>query len=432
MYRIENGVRRVLPYFSQSQVYAKGRWYNRTVVDVLSQELSFTKDKLQRDIQLENLYVVRTSKNGKDQVHIRGWSQLLELKLQNKDLVLYTQHRHEPNVPHDPAYYDNINYCRDTSKFPSQSKTKIQIVYEDDEIMVIDKPSGIPCHPVRNYNHNTILGIIKHDTGLPMIHNCHRLDKGTSGILILAKTKAAASKYPTIIEQEKKYTTKEYLARVEGDFPQDEFMIRCPVFAINTADGRSLHSNTLPTDTATIFKKVCYSKQLNQSIVMCTAVTGKMHQIRIHLRLAGHPIVNDLHYNNIRENNNKVLQLKNRIETDIYERLFDKYPIFKHRLTVANNEERPVDAIDLQLETEYTTDSHIKNSVDELRKTKLQYLALLKQNGDICNICQQELYDDDRDLGDQQIWLHSYRYSYEKDGDIIFKFETALPSWCNI
>ncbi|KAG7195313.1 uncharacterized protein KQ657_003841 [Scheffersomyces spartinae] len=433
VYSIENGVRRVLPYFHQTKVYAKGRWLNQTVVDVLSKELSYSRERLKRDIHQEQLYVVRTSKDGTEEVLHKGWDQLLDLKLRNKDLVLYTQHRHEPNVPHDTGYFDDEN-CNHNSTFPSQCKTKMKIVYEDDEIMVIDKPSGIPCHPVRKYNHNTILGIIKNETGLDFLHNCHRLDKGTSGILILAKTKGAASKYPRIIEREKKYTTKQYLARVEGDFPENEFMIRCPVFALNTADGRILHSNNniLPTDTATVFKRVSYNKNLNQSIVMCTAVTGKMHQIRIHLRLTGHPIVNDLHYNNIRENNNVVLTLKNKIETAIYEILFAKYPHFKERLNVADATDNVVSTIDLQLETEFKIDPTITKLVDRLKQTKLQHLSSLKLNGDICEVCQQELVDDDLDLADQQIWLHSYQYSYVKDGDEIFNYKTALPSWCNI
>ena len=86
-----------------------------------------------------------------------------------KDIICHTKHRHEPPIP----WHNDI----------------IKLVYEDDEILVVDKPSGIPTHPTGNYYFNSLSEIIKQQLNMDSIWTCHRLDKVTSGVLVLAKTK---------------------------------------------------------------------------------------------------------------------------------------------------------------------------------------------------------------------------------------------------
>lgn len=85
---------------------------------------------------------------------------------QNNDFLRNTVHRHEPPVTAQP----------------------IQILVEDDEVVVVDKPSSLPVHPCGRFRHNTVIFILGKEHNLKELHTIHRLDRMTSGVLMFAKT----------------------------------------------------------------------------------------------------------------------------------------------------------------------------------------------------------------------------------------------------
>lgn len=106
---------------------------------------------------------------------VGGWTGWIQANhsypLQNNDFLRNTVHRHEPPVTAQP----------------------IRILAEDEEVVVVDKPSSLPVHPCGRFRHNTVIFILGKEHGLRELHTLHRLDRMTSGVLMFAKT-AAVSK----------------------------------------------------------------------------------------------------------------------------------------------------------------------------------------------------------------------------------------------
>lgn len=194
-----------------------------------------------------------------------------------------------------------------------------RIIYEDDVLFVIDKPPNLPVHPAGRYFFNTLLVHLRtqgHQNPLKAGREyflVHRIDKETSGILVLAKDKGVCTHLTRQFAQRK--TEKRYLAIVHG-IPPENFTIDLPMrksstsvvdlkmevvreakdawgFATETAlDGNPLQ----PAHTD--FKKISVhtTPQGTFTLVDCFPKTGRQHQIRVHLEAAGHPIVGDKLY----------------------------------------------------------------------------------------------------------------------------------------
>jgi len=97
----------------------------------------------------------------------------LDYKLRDNDRIVHQVHRRETPV----------------------IDSRIKVLYEDDEIVAVDKPSSMPVHEVGNFKYNTLMGIMKEEMGYKGLKCVHRLDKQTSGIVFLAKTDATANKF---------------------------------------------------------------------------------------------------------------------------------------------------------------------------------------------------------------------------------------------
>ncbi len=175
------------------------------------------------------------------------------------------------------------------------------ILFEDENLFVINKPPQLPVHPAGRYFFNTLLTHLKtqgHKTPLNADQDyylVHRIDKETSGVLVLAKNKAAC----THITQQfaDRTTLKRYIAIVRGHCPES--------FSIDVALHRATHSlislKMVPTSLSegglpsfTSFKRLQIAG--DYSLVECFPKTGRQHQIRVHLEAAGHPIVGDKLY----------------------------------------------------------------------------------------------------------------------------------------
>ncbi|MBD5405872.1 RluA family pseudouridine synthase [bacterium] len=189
------------------------------------------------------------------------------------------------------------------------------IIYEDDEIIVLNKPSGIAAQGGT--------GIAKHiDTliniALPQYNNSlrltHRIDKETSGILVIAKNYESANKITTMFKEKK--IKKTYLALVYGNFDDNkkEGTIKIPILIEEENDtNKKQNLKSAITDY-----KVLDEAFGTLSFVKLSPLTGRRHQLRIHLSKMGHPIIGDFKYGL----SNEFSKLKDSFEIDIPRKLY--------------------------------------------------------------------------------------------------------------
>ncbi len=167
----------------------------------------------------------------------------------------------------------------------------IDIVYQDDELVVVNKPSGLLTVPGRLAEHQDCLQN-RVQCVLPTATIVHRLDMATSGILLMALNKAA---HVSISRQfEKRQTKKRYLARVFGKISTQEGVIEQPLICDwpNRPKQKIDHKNGK--------KALTHYQVLNSTdestLVQLIPVTGRSHQLRVHMLFLGHPILGDRLY----------------------------------------------------------------------------------------------------------------------------------------
>lgn len=258
-YYIENGLRKVYPYTYMYQCYTKRRWLGKRLSDVIRQEFrALTPEQILRRFELKYHLV-----NGKPAD--------LDYKLNDNDFVCNIAHRHELPV----------------------LATPIKIIHQDNNLVVIDKPPSMPIHPCGRYRHNSILTIMKKDYNYTDLYVVHRLDRLVSGVLILARNSQQAS----IMEKQiaDRDVEKEYVCRVEGEFPEGEVIVEKGLMTLSRKVGITIVNDEKGKPSKTIFKRLSYNGI--SSAVLCKPLTGRMHQIRVHLQYLGYPIVNDGLYN---------------------------------------------------------------------------------------------------------------------------------------
>ena len=177
-----------------------------------------------------------------------------------------------------------------------------RVIYEDEVLFVIEKPANLPVHPAGSYFFNTLLVHLKtqgHQDPLKMEREyflVHRIDKETSGILVLAKEKEACAHL--VAQFADRTTAKRYLAVVKGVVPE-YFEVDAPMLKDDgSAIGLKMRTGDITEEGAmtafTGFKRLEVAGDF--SLVECFPKTGRQHQIRVHLAHSGHPIVGDKLY----------------------------------------------------------------------------------------------------------------------------------------
>lgn len=170
-------------------------------------------------------------------------------------------------------------------KFPKFSEL---IIHEDDNLIVINKPPFIASLDEREGGEVNILRLAKkyHDDA----QICHRLDKDTSGVLLIAKNPAT---YRSVsIEFEKRRVNKVYHAIIQGTHTFENLKVDLPILNQGNKNVSIDRANGKPAET--IFNSIKYFK--NFTLVECKPITGRMHQIRIHLATQHAAIVGDAMY----------------------------------------------------------------------------------------------------------------------------------------
>ncbi|GIR46886.1 MAG: ribosomal large subunit pseudouridine synthase C [Alphaproteobacteria bacterium] len=180
---------------------------------------------------------------------------------------------------------------------------KKNIIFEDNFLLVINKPYGIPVQGGNNVNFNIdlILPILCENNS--SIRLVHRIDKNTSGILLLAKTKEVAQNITMLFKENK--IKKKYLAIVEGKLTKRIGKITLPVTKKKIAGMEKMVIDPYSKEKAeTSYKVIDYKKGL--SLLEVYPKTGRKHQIRVHLQSINHPILGDNKYNKTNNDNKEV------------------------------------------------------------------------------------------------------------------------------
>lgn len=182
---------------------------------------------------------------------------------------------------------------------PKPENMELDIVYEDDDVIVVNKPKGMVVHPAAGNKNHTLVNALLYHTGSKLSNNTdvwrrgivHRIDKDTSGLLVVAKTDIAQT---GLCAQFKLHSIKrEYRLLAMGVFQDENIVIDAPIGrhpknrikrAVTTEGKRAVTHLTV----LEVFKKSTYLKAILE--------TGRTHQIRVHCQYIGHPVLGDVLY----------------------------------------------------------------------------------------------------------------------------------------
>lgn len=175
-------------------------------------------------------------------------------------------------------------------------KMDIDIVYEDDDVMVINKKSGVVVHPAPgNYSGTLVNGLmylskdLSHVNGEFRLGIVHRIDKDTSGLLIVAKNDKAHRILAEELKEKK--IKRKYIALVSGVINHDIGEIDAPIGRDPSDRKKMCVTSTNSKDAITHFRVL--ERYKNASLIECELETGRTHQIRVHMKYINHPVIND-------------------------------------------------------------------------------------------------------------------------------------------
>ena len=233
----------------------------------LSDNTEFTRNKIQKLIDNGNILV-----NGK--------SAKSSYKVSNNDDITIVDEEEDINIKPE-----NI---------------EIDIVYEDDDVIVVNKPSGMVVHPAPgNYSGTLVNALMYKSKNLSTLNGefrpgiVHRIDKDTSGLLIVAKNDKAHAILSDELKNKK--IKRKYIALVDGIINHDTGTIDAPIGRDINDRKKMCVTNINSKDAITHFTVI---DRLNKATFLeCILDTGRTHQIRVHMKYINHPIVNDPVYN---------------------------------------------------------------------------------------------------------------------------------------
>lgn len=408
-YRIDGKLRKVDPYYFIYKTYCKQRWQERNILEVFTTEFR-DKPASYYKWAIENGQVsITTNFKNKPKETILA---TIDTTLHDGDLICHRTHKHEPPVSaQDP-----------------------QIIFMNQHIVVVNKPSGMPVHPTGRYKYNTVVNLLKYQHDGLVAHPCNRLDRLTSGLMFLAKTPVGSQ---IMFEQlTKRNVEKFYIAKVKGNFPlrgdlessenlsneksalsrngkihRHSITVDKPLETISPQLGLNKiadSDNPQGKEATTVFTKISYDAVTDTSIVKCQPLTGRTHQIRVHLQYLGHPIANDPIYSNI-DVWGADLGAENKADyKDIMEKLNRVgkqepssswfYQMGKHKLEQKREKELK--------SKESKKEGYEEEEEEEEQEQEIKGEVFLGQQ---CDVCRTELYTDSNP-NDLEIWLHAYKY----------------------
>ena len=171
-------------------------------------------------------------------------------------------------------------------KHDPKESPEIPVLFENEDVLVIDKPSGVTVHPAAGEKSRTVVELF--DKPLFVVH---RLDKGTSGVMILAKNESTAEFLKKQFADRK--VQKEYLALVVGDITDDQGVIE-----LDLTRSENTRGNIVPTAEGrkAVTEFTVRERYSAYTLISAFPKTGRTHQIRTHLAAIGHPVYGDVRY----------------------------------------------------------------------------------------------------------------------------------------
>ena len=229
----------------------------------LTDNTDYTRSKIQKMIENGNILV--NNKQTKD-----------SYKLKENDRITIEEYNEEIDI--EP---ENI---------------PLDIYYEDEELIVVNKPSGMVVHPAPgNYSKTLVNALMYHTNKLSTINTSirpgivHRIDADTSGLLLVAKNDKTHNALAEAIQ--KKEVVREYIALVEGVIMEDTATIDAPIGRDKNNRKKMAVTSENSKDAITHIRVL--DRYKDSTLIRCKLETGRTHQIRVHLNYIGHPVVND-------------------------------------------------------------------------------------------------------------------------------------------
>lgn len=175
----------------------------------------------------------------------------------------------------------------------------LDVVYEDDHMIIINKPRGMVVHPAAgNYSGTLVNALLEHCQDLSGINGVirpgivHRLDKDTSGVMVVAKNDQ--SHLNLALQIKERHASRKYIAIVHGNIKEEQGVINAPI-GRHPVDRKKMAVVFSNSKTAiTHFRTI--ERFGNYTVVECKLQTGRTHQIRVHMAHIGHPVVGDPKY----------------------------------------------------------------------------------------------------------------------------------------
>lgn len=242
---------------------------------------------------MEIIYNVRNELNIKEVLRKSlSMSSRLITKIKYNHLYLNGSHCSVNSTvqPGDIVCVD-FNYNEDNSNIVSNPQIKLDILYEDELYIIINKPSNMPVHPsIEHYTDSLSNGVKTYFDSIHLhkkIRPVNRLDKDTSGIVVFAKNEYAQENFKPIC--------KEYIAIINGIFSGNG-IIDLPIGRKNGSIIERCIDYENGDSAITEYEVIKNISEYNLSIVKCTLMTGRTHQIRVHLANKLSPILGDTLY----------------------------------------------------------------------------------------------------------------------------------------
>ena len=199
----------------------------------------------------------------------------------------------------NPGDFITAEYLEQTPTDIKPKDIALDIVYEDEDLIVINKPKGLVVHPAAgNYDNTLVNALLYHCKELSDINGyyrpgiVHRIDKDTSGLLVCAKNNAAHAALSAQLQD--KTCFRKYYAIVNGIIDNNEGIINAPIGRSSKDRQKMEVTDKNSKEAITEFKVL--QRLSSTCLVECELKTGRTHQIRVHMAFIKHPVLNDPKY----------------------------------------------------------------------------------------------------------------------------------------